>query len=66
LAWRGQPRSRQGDWRLLDLGRRARDERLDLHRPGHRLHRRRRRRGSVGGRRGAVGPAPRRRPVARA
>ena len=32
LARRGQPRPRQGDRRLLDLRRRARHERLDLHR----------------------------------
>ena len=32
LARRGRPGPRQGDRRLLDLGRRARHERLDLHR----------------------------------
>ncbi len=34
IRWRGEadPQSRQGDRRLLDLGRGARDERLDLHR----------------------------------
>ena len=66
LARRGRPAPRGGDRRLLDLGRRARDERLDVHRPGRRLDRRRRRGGAVGGGRRAVGPAARRRPVARA
>ena len=49
IRWRGEPdpRARQGRRRLLDLGRRARHERLHVHRPGHRLHRRRRRRGPV-------------------
>ena len=54
LARRGQPRPRQGDRRLLDLGRRARHERLDLHRARGRLDRRRRGRGAVGGGRRAV------------
>ena len=48
LARRGRPRPRQGDRRLLDLGGRARHERLDVHRAGDRLDRRRRRRGAVG------------------
>ena len=43
LARRGRPAPCQGDRRLLDLGRRARHERLDVHRPGGRLDRRRRR-----------------------
>ena len=43
LARRGRPRPRQGDRRLLDLGRRARHERLDVHRARRRLDRRRRR-----------------------
>ena len=47
LARRGRPDARQGDRRLLDLGRRARHERLDLHRPRRRLDRRRRRRRAV-------------------
>ena len=39
LARRGRPRPRQGDRRLLDLGRRARHERLDVHRARGRLDR---------------------------
>ena len=39
LARRGRPRPRAGDRRLLDLGRRARHERLDLHRAGGRVDR---------------------------
>ncbi len=39
LARRGRPQARQGDRRLLDLGRRARHERLDLHGARGRLHR---------------------------
>ena len=66
LARRGRPRPRQGDRRLLDLGRRARHERLDVHRPRRRLDRRRRRRRAVRRRRRAVGPAARRRARARA
>ena len=65
LARRGRSRPRQGDRRLLDLGGRARHERLDLHGPGHRLDRRRRRRGAQRRRRRAVGPAARRRAGAR-
>ena len=42
LARRGRPRPREGDRRLLDLGRRARHERLHLHGARDRLHRRRR------------------------
>ena len=61
LARRGRSAPREGDRRVLDLGRRARDERLDVHRAGGRLDRRGRRRGAVGGRRRAVGPAARRR-----
>ena len=49
LARRGRPQARRGDRRLLDLGRRARDERLDVHRPRRRVDRRRRRRGAVSG-----------------
>ena len=63
LRWRGEadPQARQGDRHLLDLHRRARAQRLDVHRPRHRLDRRRlRRRALVRGRR-ALGPAPRRR-----
>ena len=48
IRWRGEadPDHVEGDRRLLDLGRRARDERLDVHRPRRRLDRRRRRRGA--------------------
>ena len=42
LARRGRPQARPRDRRLLVLGRRARHERLDLHRPRHHLDRRRR------------------------
>ncbi len=41
LARRGEPRPRQGDRRLLGLGRRARHERLHVHRARRRLDRRR-------------------------
>ena len=46
IRWRGEPDPRhvEADRRLLGLRGRARHERLDLHRPGDRLHRRRRRR----------------------
>ena len=64
LARRARPAARAGRRRLLDLGRRARHERLDLHRPGHRLHRRRRRGLPVRRGRRDVRPAARRRPVA--
>ena len=60
LAGRGGPRPREGDRRLLDLGRGARHERFDLHRAGDHLHRRRRGRGAVRRRGRALGPAPRR------
>ena len=43
LAGRARPAARQGGRRVLGLGRRARHERLDVYRPGDRLHRRRRR-----------------------
>ena len=46
LARRARPQARQGHRRVLGVGRRARHERLDLHRPGHRLDRCRRRRGA--------------------
>ena len=61
LARRGRPRPRQGDRRLLDLRRRARHERVDVHRARRRLDGRRRGRGAVGGRRRALRPAARRR-----
>ena len=57
LARRGRPQARQGDRRLLDLGRRARHERLDLHRPRGGLDRRRRGRRAVRRRR-ARSPDP--------
>ena len=43
LARRARPQARRGHRLLLHLRGRARHERVDLHRPGHRLHRRRRR-----------------------
>ena len=45
IRWRGEPdpRARPGRRRLLDLRRRARHERVDVHRARHRLDRRRRR-----------------------
>ena len=66
LARRGAPRPRQGDRRVLDLRRRARHERLDVHRARHHLDGRRRRRRDVRRRRRAVRPAARRRALARA
>src|SRR5206468_2723192 len=66
LAWGGRPRPREGDRRLLDLRRRARHERIDLHGARRGLHRRRRRGRPVGGRGRAVRPTARRRPVASA
>ncbi len=64
LARRAGPEARPGDRRVLDLGGRARHERLHLHRPGHRLHRRGRGRGAVRRGRRDVRPAARRRPLA--
>ena len=64
LARRARPAARAGRRRLLDVGRRARHERLDVHRPGHRLDRRRRRGLPVRRGRRDVRPAARRRPVA--
>ncbi len=51
IRWKGRagPPARQGRRRLLGLRRRARHERLDVHRPRGRLHRRRRRRRAVRG-----------------
>ena len=65
IRWRGEPdpAPRRGRRRLLDVGRRARHERLHLHRPGHRLHRRRRRGLALRRHRRDVRPAARRRPV---
>ena len=64
LEGRGRPQARQGDRRLLVLGGRARHERLDVHRPGDHLHRRRRRRGVLRRDRRDERPAPRRRALA--
>ena len=61
LARRGRPAARQGDRHLLDLHRRARPQRLDLHRARRRLDRRRLRRGALVGGRRALRPAARRR-----
>ena len=66
LEGRGRPQARQGDRRLLVLRGRARDERLDLHRPGHHLDRRRRRRGVLRRDRRDERPAARRCPGPRA
>ena len=66
LARRARPPARPGRRRLLRLGRRARHERLDLHRPRHRLHRRRRRRRALRRGRRDVRPAARRRARPRA
>ena len=66
IRWRGEPdpRPRQGGRRVLRLGRRARHERVHVHRPGRRLHRRRRRPPAISAaHRRAVRPAARRRPV---
>ena len=66
LARRGRPGRREGDRRLLDLRRRARDERVHVHGARDRLDRRRR--GGRALRRGrrALRPAARRRARARA
>ena len=68
IRWkrRGRPHPRQGDRRLLELGRRARHERLHLHRPRDHLHRRRRGRRVLRRHRRDERPAARRRPLARA
>ena len=66
LARRARPAARQGGRRVLDVGGRARHERLHLHRPGDRLDRRRRGRRPVRGGRRDVRPAARRRARARA
>ena len=68
LRWRGEaaPRPRQGDRRLLDLRRRARHERLDVHGARHHVDGRRRRRRALGRGRRALRPAARRRALARA
>ena len=57
VARRGRPAAREGDRHVLDLHRRARPERVDVHRARRRLDRRRlRRRAVVGGRRALPGP----------
>ena len=66
LARRGGSQARRGDRRVLDLRRRARDERLHVHRARRGLDRGGRRGGAVGGRRRVVGAAARRRALARA
>ena len=63
LARRARPAARGRRRRLLDLGRRARHERLHLHRPGHRLHRCGRRGLAVRRHRRDERPAARRRPL---
>ena len=50
VAGRARSQARRGRRRLLGFGRRARHERLDVHRAGDRLDRRRRRGLAVGGR----------------
>ena len=64
LEGRGRPQARQGDRRLLVLGRRARHERLHLHRARHHQHRRRRRGRVLRRHRRDERPAARRCPVA--
>ena len=68
IRWRGEPDPKHvaGGRRLLDVGRRARHERVDVHRPGHRLDRRGRRRRAVRRGRRDVRPAARRRALPRA
>ncbi len=63
VRWRGEPdpQARGRGGRLLRLGRRARHERLHLHRPGDRLHRRGRGGRAVRRDRRHVRPAARRR-----
>ena len=64
IRWqrRAGPEAREGHRLLLGLRRRARHERLHVHRPGDRLHRGRRGRGAVRRGRRAVRAAARRRP----
>ncbi len=61
IRWRGEadPRARQGARHLLDLGRRARPQRLDVHRADRCVDRRRLRRRAVVCRRHALGAAAR-------
>ncbi len=65
LARRARPQARRRGRRLLDLRRRARHERVHLHRPRHRLHRRGRGGGPLRRRGSHVRPAARRRPLPR-
>ena len=66
IRWKGEPdpQARQGDRRLLVLGRRARDERLHVHGARDHLDRRGRRGGLLRCHRRDERPAARRRPVA--
>ena len=66
LARRGRPGPREGDRRVLDQRSRARDERVDLHRSRGGVHGRGRGRRALRGGRCPLGPAARRRAVARA
>ena len=68
IRWKGEadPKHVQGDRRLLVLRGRARHERLDVHRPGDHLDRRRRRGGVLRRDRRDERPAARRRPGPRA
>ena len=61
LAGRAGPQARRGDRRLLGIGRRARPERLHVHRQGDRVDRRRRGGGAVRRHRRDERPAARRR-----
>ena len=61
LAGRAGPQARRGHRRLLGVGRRARHERLDVHRAGDRVDRRRRGGGAVRSDRGDERAAARRR-----
>ena len=63
LARRAGSQARQGRRRLLDVRRRARHERVDVHRPRHRIDRRGRGGGALRRGRRDVGSAARRRPV---
>ena len=66
VARRGRPGRRPGHRRLLGLRRRARHERLDVHRPRRRVDRRRRAGGAERRDRRALRPAARRCALARA
>ena len=66
VARRSRPEARRGDRDLLDLHRRARPERIDVHRAGRRFDRRRLRRFPLRGGRRSFRPAARRCAGARA